>query len=63
MTLLAVLTAQVLPYWGTQKDRKILRKKWSGQPLGKRDSPFHVLITSYQLVCQAVLSSVKNHPS
>lgn len=42
---------KVLPYWGNTKDRKILRKFWDRQSLryGK-DAPFHVLVTSYQLV-------------
>jgi DNA helicase INO80 len=39
---------RVLPYWGTAKDRQILRKSWS--KLYTKDPPFHVLITSYQLV-------------
>lgn len=42
---------KVLPYWGNAKDRKILRKFWDRKSLryGK-DAPFHVLVTSYQLV-------------
>lgn len=42
---------KVLPYWGNAKDRKILRKFWDRKLLryGK-DAPFHVLVTSYQLV-------------
>ncbi|OBA17963.1 hypothetical protein METBIDRAFT_47628 [Metschnikowia bicuspidata var. bicuspidata NRRL YB-4993] len=42
---------KVLPYWGSTKDRKILRKFWDRKSLryGK-DAPFHVLVTSYQLV-------------
>lgn len=42
---------KVLPYWGNTKDRKILRKFWDRKNMryGK-DSPFHVLVTSYQLV-------------
>lgn len=42
---------KVLPYWGSAKDRKILRKFWDRKSLryGK-DAPFHVLVTSYQLV-------------
>ncbi|KAK8257481.1 SNF2 family N-terminal domain-containing protein [Phyllosticta capitalensis] len=44
---------QVLPYWGSAKDRKILRKFWDRKHITyKRDSPFHVLVTSYQLVVQ-----------
>ena len=42
-----------LPYWGNAKDRKILRKFWDRKHITyNKDSPFHVLITSYQLVVQ-----------
>ncbi|ODV80058.1 uncharacterized protein CANTADRAFT_64469 [Suhomyces tanzawaensis NRRL Y-17324] len=42
---------KVLPYWGNAKDRKVLRKFWDRKNVryGK-DAPFHVLVTSYQLV-------------
>ncbi|ODV68545.1 hypothetical protein HYPBUDRAFT_105024 [Hyphopichia burtonii NRRL Y-1933] len=42
---------KVLPYWGNAKDRKVLRKFWDRKSMryGK-DAPFHVLVTSYQLV-------------
>ncbi|OLY78817.1 putative DNA helicase ino80 [Smittium mucronatum] len=53
---------KILPYWGTQKDRKILRKSfWNLKHLGRRESPFHILITSYQLVVidEPVLNRVK----
>lgn len=44
---------KALPYWGSAKDRKVLRKFWDRKQLTyTRDSPFHVLITSYQLVVQ-----------
>ncbi|KAF2484643.1 SNF2 family DNA-dependent ATPase domain-containing protein [Neohortaea acidophila] len=44
---------KVLPYWGSAKDRKILRKFWDRKHITyTRDSPFHVLVTSYQLVVQ-----------
>ncbi|KAJ2261595.1 putative DNA helicase ino80 [Coemansia sp. RSA 376] len=44
---------KVLPYWGTPKDRKVLRKSlWNPSSLSRRDSDFHVLVTSYQLVVQ-----------
>jgi DNA helicase INO80 len=44
---------KAIPYWGTSKDRKVLRKIWDRKSLTyTRDSPFHVLITSYQLVVQ-----------
>ena len=42
---------KVLPYWGTAKDRKVLRKFWDRKHITyTKDSPFHVLVTSYQLV-------------
>lgn len=42
---------KVLPYWGTAADRKVLRKFWDRKhPVYTEDAPFHVLITSYQLV-------------
>lgn len=44
---------KVLPYWGNAKDRKILRKFWDRKHVTyTKDSPFHVLVTSYQLVVQ-----------
>ncbi|KAK3681192.1 putative DNA helicase ino80 [Vermiconidia calcicola] len=48
-----VPSIKVLPYWGSAKDRKILRKFWDRKHITyTRDSPFHVLVTSYQLVVQ-----------
>jgi len=42
---------KVLPYWGNAKDRKVLRKFWDRKHITyTKDSPFHVLVTSYQLV-------------
>ncbi|ODV91452.1 hypothetical protein CANCADRAFT_19857, partial [Tortispora caseinolytica NRRL Y-17796] len=42
---------RVLPYWGNTKDRKILRKFWDRKRLTyDKNSDFHVLVTSYQLV-------------
>ncbi|RKO93401.1 P-loop containing nucleoside triphosphate hydrolase protein, partial [Blyttiomyces helicus] len=41
---------KALPYWGNQADRKVLRKFWSKKKLYAKDAPFHVLITSYQLI-------------
>ena len=43
-----------LPYWGTQKEREILRKAFgAGGPSARRgsgrDAPYHVLVTSYNL--------------
>ena len=42
---------KALPYWGNPKDRATLRKFWSKKEISyDQDAPFHVLITSYQLV-------------
>jgi len=42
---------KALPYWGNAKDRTTLRKIWSKKEISyDQDTPFHVLITSYQLV-------------
>lgn len=42
---------KVLPYWGSAKDRKVLRKFWDRKHITyNKDSEFHVLVTSYQLV-------------
>lgn len=42
---------KVLPYWGNVKDRTILRKFWNRKSLRyDQNAPFHVLITSYQLI-------------
>ncbi|KAH6652567.1 SNF2 family N-terminal domain-containing protein [Truncatella angustata] len=44
-----------LPYWGTAGDRKILRKFWDRKHnTYRKDSPFHVLVTSYQMVVSDV---------
>ena len=44
---------KALPYWGNPKDRATLRKFWSKKEISyNQDAPFHVLITSYQLVTQ-----------
>jgi DNA helicase INO80 len=48
-----VPTLKVLPYWGNAKDRKVLRKFWDRKHIVyRKESPFHVLVTSYQLVVQ-----------
>ncbi|KAG0057172.1 putative DNA helicase ino80 [Gryganskiella cystojenkinii] len=41
---------KALPYWGNINDRKTLRKFWHKKQVYTKDAPFHVLITSYQLV-------------
>ncbi|KAI5124611.1 hypothetical protein M0805_004221 [Coniferiporia weirii] len=44
---------KALPYWGNVKDRATLRKFWSKKEISyNQDAPFHVLITSYQLITQ-----------
>ncbi|KAJ2080947.1 putative DNA helicase ino80 [Coemansia sp. RSA 988] len=53
---------KVLPYWGSPKDRKVLRKSlWNPKSLSRKDSAFHVLVTSYQLVItdESYLNRVK----
>lgn len=57
---------RVIPYWGNVNGRKTLRKSFSasrGEKLhGRgRDSPFHVMITSYQLIVtdQPYLNKIK----
>jgi DNA helicase INO80 len=43
---------KALPYWGTPKERALLRKFWSKKELSyNEDAHFNVLITSYQMVC------------
>ncbi len=41
---------QTLPYWGSPPERKVIRKYWNQKLLCKESAPFHILITSYQLV-------------
>ncbi|EGO04005.1 hypothetical protein SERLA73DRAFT_102360 [Serpula lacrymans var. lacrymans S7.3] len=44
---------KALPYWGNVKERTTLRKFWSKKEISyNQDAPFHVLITSYQLITQ-----------
>lgn len=43
-------TLKVLAYWGQMKERKTLRRYMQNRKLGREDSPFHVCITSYQLI-------------
>ena len=46
-----VPSIKVLPYWGSAKDRKVLRKFWDRKHITyNKNSEFHVLVTSYQLV-------------
>lgn len=46
---------KILPYWGNANDRKVLRRFWDRKNFryGK-DSPFHVMVTSYQMVVSDV---------
>jgi DNA helicase INO80 len=41
---------RVLPYWGSLKERKTIRKYFSQKLWGAPASHFHVVITSYQLI-------------
>lgn len=42
---------KVIPYWGNAKDRKVLRKFWDYKNLKyNKESQFHVVVTSYQMV-------------
>lgn len=42
---------KALPYWGSIKDRTTLRKFWNKKLMRyDKDAPFHVLVTSYQIV-------------
>jgi DNA helicase INO80 len=41
---------RLLPYWGASAERAALRKAFDPRRLGKPDAPFHVLVTSYQLL-------------
>ncbi|KAH8919822.1 hypothetical protein BT69DRAFT_1223652 [Atractiella rhizophila] len=48
-----VPSLKALPYWGNSKDRATLRKFWNRKQMRyDKDAPFHVLVTSYQLVVQ-----------
>jgi DNA helicase INO80 len=40
----------VVPYWGSPNERKILRQFWEQKDLHTKSASFHVVITSYQLV-------------
>ncbi|KAF3326206.1 DNA helicase INO80-like isoform X1 [Carex littledalei] len=41
---------KTLPYWGGLPERTVLRKNINPKRLYRRDSGFHILITSYQLL-------------
>ncbi|XP_065355033.1 chromatin-remodeling ATPase INO80 [Calliphora vicina] len=40
----------IVPYWGSPNERKILRQFWEQKDLHTKDASFHVVITSYQLI-------------
>lgn len=42
------------PYWGSQQDRKILRKFWNYTNIHSSTATFHMVITSYQLFVQDI---------
>ncbi|KAJ2765548.1 putative DNA helicase ino80, partial [Coemansia nantahalensis] len=53
---------KILPYWGAPKDRKVLRKSlWNPKSLSRKDSAFHVMVTSYQMIIkdESYLNRVK----
>lgn len=56
---------RIIPYWGSVQDRKVLRSTcmsyWTGKKPVTRDTPFHVMITSYQLIVsdESFLQKVK----
>ncbi len=39
---------KVLPYWGNKSQRQELRKYWAPKRMYRRDSEFHVCVTSYE---------------
>uniref|UniRef100_A0A7S0ZBG1 Chromatin-remodeling ATPase INO80 n=1 Tax=Timspurckia oligopyrenoides TaxID=708627 RepID=A0A7S0ZBG1_9RHOD len=43
-------TLRCLPYWGTKTDRQELRKVWSAKRMYRKDSEFHVCVTSYEIL-------------
>lgn len=54
---------KVLPYWGTAKDRGVIRKYWQPKHLSKRDGACHVVITSYStyVIDEAYFHRVRWH--
>lgn len=39
----------IIPYWGSANHRKVIRKYFDPKQLGEKNSPMHVVITSYNL--------------
>lgn len=55
---------KALPYWGSPKDRETLRRIWSRKNMTfNEDSPFHILVTSYQLVSLDPVVFSRNLPA
>lgn len=38
---------KVLGYWGTQKERQLIRRYWNPKKLYSKNADFHVLITRF----------------
>lgn len=50
-----VPSLKALPYWGNVKDRAVLRKFWNRKQISyNKDAPFHILVTSYQMVSHQI---------
>lgn len=43
---------KVLPYWGGKKERNTIRRYFQPKLWGTPQSNFHVVVTSYQIICQ-----------
>lgn len=42
---------KVLPHWGTPADREVIRRQWSRPSVTfTEDAPFHIVVTSYDMV-------------
>lgn len=41
---------EVIPYWGSPAERKILRHFWDQKNLHTKSASFHIVITSYQVI-------------
>lgn len=45
---------KVLPHWGTPADREVIRRQWSRPSVTfTEDAPFHIVVTSYDMVGSA----------
>ena len=49
--------SQIVPYWGSLAERKLLRHDWNNKQTYTKDATFHVLITSYQMVSNSIFYS------